>query len=141
MLASVIVIGCVETTIDDLPNPKTLSANDKKDYTIVDIRDLMKYPDSYLNKNIYLSGEVSWILEKNGASNLIIDVPIRGSAYETENVLVYYKGSLPRIYKGTNVEVYGIMNGEGTVTSSNPFTNIESEKKAPKIYAVQIIEK
>lgn len=140
VLVSAIVLGCVDST-DNLPEPKKLSDSDKNNYPYIFVRDLIKSPDSYLNKYIYLRGEISWIKEDGDITSLIIDVPNPSSSYiegvgylDTEPVSVYYKGKLPGMYKGTEVIIYGIVKGADTIK----YTSTGSEKEVPKIYAIQI---
>ncbi|MBU4075786.1 MAG: hypothetical protein KKI06_03615 [Euryarchaeota archaeon] len=120
---------------DILPEPKTLSEYDKKSYPYIYVSELIKTPKTYLNKNIFFNGNISWIKKDKRATYLIIDAPIPESvrSYHIESVIVYYKGDLPGIEKESAVTIYGVVKGEGTVVDV-----FGTEQNVPKIYAVQI---
>lgn len=118
---------------DTWPEPRILSEKDKASYPHIEIRNLMKSPDTYSYNNIFLRGEVSWIQEEYGLTHFIINVPGPDSPYVDESLIVNYKGKLPRIYKGTAIKVYGIVKGTGTVTNA-----FGAEREVPTIYAVQV---
>ncbi len=134
ILVSATLLGCVLFG-DTLPEPKTLSEYDKKNYPYIYVSELIKSPKTYSNKNIFLNGNISWIEKDKRVTSLVINAPIPESvqSYHIESVVVYYKGDLSGIDKGSEVTIYGVVKGEGTVVDV-----FGTERNVPKIYAVQI---
>lgn len=136
ILISIILSGCVEL-IDNWPYPQKLSEKDKQSYSGVLVEDLIKSPDAFENKKVFLRGDVSWILEQKLSdetiTNLIINIPTPESPYIGDSVSIRYRGRLPGIYKGIQVKIYGIV--KGTTEATNLFG---AKRDIPNIYAIQI---
>lgn len=122
---------------ETIPEPKTLSEYDKKSYPYIYVSELIKSPKNYYNKNIFLNGYISFIEKDQYIMNLIIDASIPESvqSYHKESVVVYYKGNLSGMAKGTAVTIYGVVKGEDTIIDI-----FGVEENVPKIYAVQILK-
>jgi hypothetical protein len=107
------------------PDPRRL-------YTTIDIRELESYADDHIGRRVKVEGEVFNILEDG--LQMWVDVP--GSDFDTVAVAVAFGDvSLPRVYEGDLITVYGIVSG--TIEGTNSFGGAISQ---PLVIA-KIIEK
>ncbi len=129
LLVSIIASGCIDQD-SNLPQPYTLSDAQKEAFTAVDPGIFLKNPDGFTDRNILLTGKVSWISYEGGKTALIINL----QTYNREPVAVYYQGRLPEEYRGTDVAVYGIAKGRDMIKNTNTGEDIV----VPQIFAVQV---
>jgi hypothetical protein len=89
-------------------------------YQTVDVRDLKKNPATYNGTDLKLTGKVFRISEDSGRTQLQIWVPVPGGGdLDREAVMVNYTGTLPGIYKDTEITVLG--QGSGAASGTNAF--------------------
>jgi len=97
----------------------------------VDPRDLAKDPQKYMGEFIVLTGRVFNIWEISGLTQFLMWA--RGGSQDV-NVAVSYEGSLPGVYEGTSVKVWGMGLGSvsGTPPTGEPFAH------APLVVASEV---
>ncbi len=128
--------GCVEF-ISNWPEPQILSEKDRRAYSGIEIKDLIKSPSTFENNNVFLRGRVEWIKEEKVSDETVTSMIINVDEFDSfigESVSVKYRGRLPGIYEKSEINIYGIV--KGTETAYNSFG---ATREIPNIYAVEII--
>ena len=89
-------------------------------YQEIDIRELVKNPEKYHDDLLRLTGKVFTIQENNGITVFQMWVPVPGgNEFDQEAVVVRFPGSLDKVYKDSQVIVYGT--GAGAFEGTNAF--------------------
>lgn len=105
-------------TLTSTPAPTVDVASEKKTFSPVDVRELKKSPDKFLDQKLLLRGDVFRIQEAGTETAMQIWVNYgTGGVANREAVVVHYAGSLPGLFEKDKVVVYG--RGAGTFTGTN----------------------
>lgn len=120
-------LGLVYTAMNDPDfssalSPDTLqvtpSDSDLTRYIEIDVRELEKNPDQYIDNMLLLRGEVFNIEEQSGATWLQMWVRYPGgSTSERVAVVVTFPNELPGVFEDTDIVVYG--RGDGSSSGTN----------------------
>ncbi len=98
----------------------------KKTFKSIDVRDLKKSPEEYMDEKIVLRGEVFTIKENSNGTQLQIWVSYPGaSTFDRVAVFVQYLGNLDGLYEKQTAIVYG--QGAGTVEGTNALGGVISQ--------------
>jgi hypothetical protein len=89
------------------------------EYRILDPRELAKNPGRYRGTKLRLEGEVFQIQERSGRTDLQMWVtPPTGDTFDRVPVMVMFGNTLEGVYERSQIEVFGIGDGERTGTNA-----------------------
>ncbi len=121
-------------TLTPTPKPTVDVIADKKMFAAVDVRELKKSPDKFLEQKISLRGEVFTIQENSDGTVMQIWVSFgAGGIANREAVIVSFDDALPGLFEKDRVVVYGT--GAGTFTGKNA---LGGEITQPLVKAVYV---
>lgn len=133
-LISIALSGCIgdnptiHSYIEQIPTIHELSSDEQGQYDYIDSQNI-KGASHSIYKNVYVTGEISWIKEKgDGSTEIILDIP---DDSEEESITVYFSGK-KELNNYDYIDVYGTFRGDDEILKG------DKSVKVPMIYAVSV---